>query len=78
MAVQGSTARHYQAHVSATSEVIVSQGFMPTTPKVGDVAYIVDTHQVGHAYEVECSDPTNGEMLWFDAMFIDELVAWSE
>ena len=37
-------------------------------PEVGDVAVIVDIHQAEHAYEVECSDPSNGETLWLDAM----------
>lgn len=47
-------------------------------PKVGDVAVIVDTHQADYVYEVECSDPSNGETLWLDAMCIDELVACPE
>ena len=47
-------------------------------PEVGDVAVIVETHQAGHAYEVECSDPSNGETLWLDAMYIDELAACPE
>lgn len=52
---------------------------MPDTvahwPKVGDVAYIIDTHETGHVYEVECSNPSSGETLWLEAMYIDELLA---
>ena len=47
-------------------------------PEVGDVAVIVHTHQPDYAYEVECSDPSNGETLWLDAMHIDELAACPE
>ncbi len=47
-------------------------------PEVGDIAFIVETHQPENAYEVECSDPSSGETLWLDAMYIDELVAWPE
>ena len=44
-------------------------------PQVGDIAVVVETHQPGYAYEVECSDPQNGETLWLDAMYVDELAA---
>ncbi len=47
-------------------------------PEVGDVAVIVHTHEPNYAYEVECSDPSNGETLWLDAMYIDELAAFPE
>ncbi len=47
-------------------------------PEVGDVGVVVHTHQANYAYEVECSDPSNGETLWLDAMYIDELVAYPE
>jgi len=44
-------------------------------PQVGDVAVIVEAHQLGYAYEVECSNPQNGKTIWLDAMFVDELEA---
>jgi len=47
-------------------------------PEVGDVAVIVHTHQPDYAYEVECSDASNGETLWLDAMYIDELTGYPE
>ena len=49
--------------------------FYDRHPQVGDVAVIVETHQAGYAFEVECSNPENGSTLWLDAMFIDELEA---
>ncbi len=47
-------------------------------PVVGDVAVIVHTHEEEYVYEVECSDPSNGETLWLDAMYVDELAAYPE
>ena len=47
-------------------------------PETGDVAIIVDTHQAECAHEVECSDPSNGETLWLDAMYNDEVAGWPE
>ncbi len=44
-------------------------------PQVGDVAVIVEAHQPGYAYEVECSNPQNGKTIWLDTMFVDELEA---
>jgi len=49
--------------------------FYDRHPLVGDVAVIVETHQAGYAFEVECSDPENGCTIWLDAMFIDDLEA---
>lgn len=48
---------------------------LPSTrqPRVGDAAVVIEFHQAGHAFEVECSDPANGETIWLDAMYIDEL-----
>lgn len=45
-------------------------------PQIGDVAVVVEIHQAGHAFEVECSDPASGETLWLDAMYVDELAAF--
>ncbi len=47
-------------------------------PEIGDVAVIVHTHETNFAYEVECSDPSNGATLWLEAMYIDELAACPE
>jgi len=44
-------------------------------PKVGDIAVIIETHEPGYAYEVECSDPANGRTIWLETMFNDELQA---
>ena len=41
-----------------------------------NVAVVVEIHQAGHAFEVECSDPASGETLWLDAMYVDELAAF--
>jgi len=49
--------------------------FYDRHPCVGDVAVIVETHRPGYAYEVECSNPENGQTIWLDAMFADELEA---
>jgi len=43
-----------------------------------DVAVIVHTHEPNYAYEVECSDTSDGETLWLDAMYGDELAAFPE
>lgn len=50
--------------------------FFDRHPRVGDVAVIVETHQPGDAYEVECSSPENGQTIWLDTMFVDELEAF--
>jgi hypothetical protein len=47
--------------------------FFKRHPQIGDVAVVVETHQAGRAFEVECSDPASGETIWLDAMYVDEL-----
>ena len=49
--------------------------FYDRHPQVGDIAIIVETHQPGYAFEVECSNPEHGRTIWLDTMFIDELEA---
>ena len=47
-------------------------------PEVDHIAVIVQAREANIAHEVECSDPCNGETLWLDAMYIDELAACPE
>lgn len=48
-----------------------SAGAFQRPPQIGDVGAIVEAY--ADAFEVECSDPNNGETIWLEAMYPDEI-----